>query len=205
MDKIFALFLETMGKPILRQEVPPSSIERYRGKLPNKLLEYWREHGWAGYGEGILWTVNPQEYEGVTASLIEGTSLENRDSYHVIARGAFGDLYLCGENTGFSVKILAQISRYRGSDYELTATEMDREVQSFFLSKEKTSVDFDDMFESAKKKLGVLQHDEMYGFVPALAFGGPCELANIEKVKTLEHLMLLSQICSLEPYSFSDF
>jgi len=205
MDEIFSLFIEQVGEPVFRQEVPPSSIERYKGVLPDKLLEYWIEHGWGGYGDGIFWIVNPQEYEGVTASLIGGTPLEKRDRYHIIARGAFGDLFLFGENTGFSVKILAHLSRYRGSEYELTAADMDTEVQSFFLSKEKASVDFDDMFESAKSKLGVLKHDEMYGFVPALAFGGPCELSHLEKVKTLEHLILLSQICPLTPYSFSDF
>ncbi|AEJ11416.1 GAD-like domain-containing protein [Pseudomonas putida S16] len=61
------------------------------------------------------------------------------------------------------------------------------------------------MFEPAKKKLGMLKHDEMYGFVPALAFGGSSDLANLEKVKAVEHLILLSQIATLEPYSFSDF
>nr|EPB94940.1 hypothetical protein L321_15376 [Pseudomonas plecoglossicida NB2011] len=45
----------------------------------------------------------------------------------------------------------------------------------------------------------------MYGFVPALAFGGQVAFANIEKVKAVEHLMILSQISALEPYSFSDF
>ena len=65
--------------------------------------------------------------------------------------------------------------------------------------------DFDGMFEPAKKKLGMLKHDEMYGFVPALAFGGPCDLAHLEKVKAVEHLILLAQISTLEPYSFSDF
>ncbi|MGJ7549654.1 GAD-like domain-containing protein [Pseudomonas alloputida] len=205
MDKIFSLFLKEMGEPIFRQKVPPSSMERYLEILPSKLLKHWKEHDWSGYGDGIFWTVNPQEYEEVTASLTKGTQLENRDNYHLIARGAFGDLYLFGEKTGFSVKILAHISRYRGSEYELTATDMDREVQSFFLSKDKASVDFDGMFEPAKKKLGVLNHDEMYGFSPALTLGGPCENAHLEKVKTVEHLLLISQICPLVPYSFSDF
>ncbi|WP_079230582.1 GAD-like domain-containing protein [Pseudomonas putida] len=205
MDEVYSIFVEQVGKPIFRQEVPSSSIERYKGVLPDKLLEHWKEHGWCGYGEGVFWTVNPQEYEGVLSSLIEDTPLANRDRYHLIARGAFGDLYLFGEKTGFSVKILPHISRYRGSECELTATDMDREVQSFFLSKEKASVDFDDMFRPAKKKLGTLNHDEMYGFVPALTFGGPCDLSHLEKVKTVEHLTLLAQICPLEPYSFSDF
>lgn len=151
MDEIFSLFVEQVGEPFFRQEVPLSSLDRYRGILPSKLLEYWSEHGWCGYGDGIFWTVNPQEYEEVTASLIEGTMLERRDRYHLIARGAFGDLYLFEERTGFSVKILAHISRYRGSEYELTAADMDREVQGFFLGKEKASVDFDGCSSQQRK------------------------------------------------------
>ena len=204
MDEVFSIFLETFGGPVDRQEVPASSIERYRGKLPSQLLEYWGEHGWCGYGDGIFWIVNPQEYEGVVASWIEGTKFEQRDTYHLIARSAFGDLYLWGERTGFSLKITSCTSRCFVHEFEITSDEMDRELQNFLLSTEVEYNDFDDLFKPAKKKLGTLRHDEMYGFVPALMFGGPDTLDHLEKVKAVEHLTLLSQIAELQPYSFSD-
>jgi hypothetical protein len=204
MDEVFSIFLETFGGPVDRQEVPASSIERYRGKLPSQLLEYWGEHGWCGYGDGIFWIVNPQEYEGVVASWIEGTKFEQRDTYHLIARSAFGDLYLWGERTGFSLKITSCTSRCFVHDFEITSDEMDRELQNFLLSTEVEYNDFDDLFKPAKKKLGTLRHDEMYGFVPALMFGGPDTLDHLEKVKAVEHLTLLSQITELQPYSFTD-
>jgi hypothetical protein len=205
MDEIFSIFLETFGGPIDRQEVPVSSIERYRGKLPNQLLEYWAEHGWCGYGDGIFWIVNPQEYEGVVASWLEGTKFETFDTYHLIARSAFGDLYLWGEKTGFSLKITSVLSRVVIKDFEFfTSEEMDRELQGFLLSRNVDSNDYGDMFKPAKKKLGTLRHDEMYGFVPALMFGGLDTLDHLEKVKAVEHLILLSQITELQPYSFSD-
>jgi hypothetical protein len=50
MDKVFTRFLDKFGAAIDRREVPLSSIDRYRRKLPNQLLEYWAEHGWCGYG-----------------------------------------------------------------------------------------------------------------------------------------------------------
>lgn len=205
MDEIFSIFIESIGKPMYRQEVPPSSIRRYTGKLPDKLLEYWAEHGWSGYGEGIFWTVNPQEYEGVVDSWLEDTPLAIRDNYHLIARSVFGDLYLFGEKTGFSLKITAAISHYTGSFHATAANEMDRAVQNFFLTVDKEYNDFDGMFDSALKKLGTPKHDEMFAFVPALTLGGQATLKNLEKVKTLEHLVLLSQIAELQPYSFSDF
>ena len=204
MDETFSVFLETLGGPIDRQEVPVSSIERYRGKLPNQLLEYWAEHGWCGYGDGIFWIVNPQEYEGVVASWLEGTEFEAIDTYHLIARSAFGDLYLWGEKTGASLDITSHLSRYVTHTSIYTGEQMGKGLQAFLLSIEVDSNDYGDLFKPAKKKLGTLRHDEMYGFVPALMFGGPDTLDHLEKVKAVEHLILLSQITELQPYSFSD-
>ena len=204
MDKVFARFLEKFGGPVDRQEVPVSSIDRYRGRLPNQLLEYWAEHGWCGYGDGIFWLVNPQEYDGVVSSWIERTTFEERDTYHLIARSAFGDLYLWGEKTGASLDITSHLSRYTTHTSIYTGDQMDKGFQSFLFSVGVDSNDYGDLFKPAKKKLGTLGHDEMYGFVPALMFGGPDTLDHLEKVKAVEHLTLLSQITELQPYSFTD-
>ncbi|WDY56095.1 GAD-like domain-containing protein [Pseudomonas sp. PSKL.D1] len=203
MDEAFALFLETMDGPLCRQEVPPSSIERYKGKLPAQLLAYWQEHGWCGYADGLFWTVNPQEYEGVVEAWIGGTPLGSRDTYHLIARSAFGDLYLFGEQTGFSLKIVGYLGCYVGSNRKVV--NMDRHVQNFFVMRDREADDFDDLFEPVKKKLGGLRYDEVYAFVPAMTLGGSGGLESAEKVKAMEHLVLLSQISALKPYSFSDF
>ncbi len=48
--------------------------------------------------------------------------------------------------------------------------------------------DVDYLFELALKKLGPLDSDEMYAFVPALALGGSMELKNLKKVKPLSTL-----------------
>ncbi|MHC8317071.1 GAD-like domain-containing protein [Pseudomonas sp. LB3P31] len=204
MDEFFSIFLETFGGPVDRQEVPPSSIDRYRGKLPDQLLDYWSEHGWCGYGHGIFWIVNPQEYEDVVKSWLGGTEFETLDTYHLIARGAFGDLYLWGEKTGFSLKITGVLSRVVVNDLKNNIGDLDRAVQSFILSRNVESNDYGELFEPAKRALGTLRHDEMYGFVPALMFGGPDTLDHLEKVKAVEHLTILSQIAELQPYNFPD-
>ena len=96
MDENFEYFLEKMGPCIEKRVAPPSSIERYRGKLPNQLLAYWEEHGWAGYADGLFWTVNPQEYEAVVEAWIGNTAFMAEDVFHIIARGALVN-YMCGE------------------------------------------------------------------------------------------------------------
>jgi len=202
MDEVFSVFLKTFGGPVGRQEVPKSSIERYKGKLPDLLLHYWSEHGWCGYGEGIFWMVNPQEYEGVTASWIQGTEFENQDIYHLIARSAFGELYFWGEETGASLKITSIVSRCTTFVSSLPKDQMDKRFQNFLLSAEVEYNDFDDLFQPAKKKLGTLSRDEMYGFVPAIMLGGSDALDNLKKVRSVEHLVFLSQLSDLEVYDF---
>ncbi|KPX64351.1 GAD-like domain protein [Pseudomonas syringae pv. lapsa] len=202
MDEVFSVFLKTFGGPVGRQEVPKSSIERYKGKLPDLLLHYWSEHGWCGYGEGIFWMVNPQEYEGVTASWIQGTEFENQDTYHLIARSAFGELYFWGEETGASLKITSIVSRCTTFVSSLPKDQMDKRFQNFLLSAEVEYNDFDDLFQPAKKKLGTLSRDEMYGFVPAIMLGGSDALDNLKKVRSVEHLVFLSQLSDLEVYDF---
>jgi hypothetical protein len=106
MDEDFEYFLEKMGPAIERRYVPASTIEHYRGKLPDRLLAYWEEFGWCGYGEGLFWTVNPQEYEPVLNAWIGETPFMQQDVYHIIGRSAFGKLYFWGEKSGSSLKIL---------------------------------------------------------------------------------------------------
>ncbi|EKT4523557.1 DUF1851 domain-containing protein [Pseudomonas putida] len=204
MDEVYSILLEAIGEPMLRQEVPPSSISRYEGILPDQLLQFWAEHGWCGYGEGILWMVNPQEYENVLASWMQSSALEMTDTYHVIARSAFGDLYLWGEKSGPSLCIFCNVSRYTYDPAERSPHAMNRAFRSFLLSFDQAYLDFNDLFDSAKEKLGVLRPDEMYGFVPALQLGGPASIEIIEKVKAIEHLMFLSQLDALRQYTLSD-
>ncbi|PVZ41592.1 hypothetical protein N430_02096 [Pseudomonas sp. CC120222-01a] len=204
MDKVFARFIEIFGPAIDRREVPPSSLDRYKDKLPPKLLEYWAEHGWGGYGDGIFWLVNPQEYEAVVSSWIENTALNTQDTYHLIARSAFGDLYLWGEKSGASLTITSVSAQYVFHKNSFTKTELDAELQGFILSSRVESNDFNDLFKPALSTLGQLKHDEMYGFFPALMLGGSDSLKFLKKISAVEHLIFLAQLTDLEPYFFSE-
>jgi hypothetical protein len=78
------------------------------------------------------------------------------------------------------------------------------ESQIFFLAPSVEGSDFFSLFRRARRKLGLLKSDEMYGFVPALMLGGSEELENLEKVKIIEHLIFLSQLSPLKPFTLSD-
>jgi hypothetical protein len=195
MDENFAGFLEDMGPAFDKHYVPTSSIERYRGKLPDQLLQYWDEYGWCGYADGLFWTVNPHEYEPALEAWIGDTPFMERDAYHVIARSAFGDLYCWGEKTGFTLRVCC-IGSFAVPHARSTAP-LEIAAQRFFGIRNLKENDFDDYFARALKTFGRLKADEMYGFVPAIAAGGNGDFEDIHKVKIVEHLLLLAQLSNL--------
>ncbi|AKT33051.1 GAD-like domain-containing protein [Pseudomonas syringae pv. actinidiae] len=204
MDEDFAFFLDNFGPAIERKLVPELSIARYKNKLPKQLLDYWSAYGWCGYAGGLLWTVNPHDYDHVLDQWLAATSIHKQDSYHVIARSAFGILYIWGENSGYCLTLNSYISRYSARTSIFIGDNLDFGVKAFFSSMIAEYNDLDDLFKPALKSLGPLKHDEMYGFVPALALGGPMELKNLQKVKTIEHLTFLSQLSPLQDWGFPD-
>ncbi len=206
MDEDFEYFLEKMGPAMHNRHVPLSSLDRYRGKLPDQLLRYWQEYGWCGYADGLFWTVDPQEYEPVLDAWIGELPFMEKDAYHIIARSAFGELYFWGERTGDSLKLFAPGSYC----FPRTSTcaedgQLDAAMRAFFAKRKRSENDFDGMFGPALAKLGPLAHDEMYGFVPALALGGSDDLKHLKKIKAVEHLVILAQLAPLtimEPAAF---
>jgi hypothetical protein len=204
MDQDYKYFLEDEGfGPATRvRDVPPQAIERYRGKLPNQMLKYWQAYGWAAYGEGLFWTVNPDDYAAVVDAWLEGTPFGEDDDYYMIARGAFGKLYLWGVRSGQSILINAPLGMIFPTDSDrprVAAGKGDFLARLFFSNRSKKQVDFEDdtqkpLFDRALKRLGPLAPDEMYGFVPALALGGPRRLDHLQKVKAVEHLLILAQL-----------
>jgi hypothetical protein len=203
-DEDFEVFIEEFGELIQNVEVPQTSIQKWRGKLPNQLLAYWAQEGWCAYANGLVWTVDPDEYEDLIDEWLEDTRLEQLDSFHVIARSAFGDLYACGEKTGRSVTIACPLNKIsvlpRGLKPK-SEQDLDLSIRSFFSSSEKSRFNLKDergkpLFERAVEQLGELAPDEIYGLEPALVLGGHIRLENLSKVKTDVHLTVLRQLAA---------
>ncbi|MCQ9863049.1 GAD-like domain-containing protein [Pseudomonas aeruginosa] len=198
-DQDFAYFIEKNGEATFRRHVSEATINEWSQKLPPLLLSIWRDEGWAGYGNGRFWLVNPDEYEHVKDAWLEETPLSKLDTFHVIARSAFGDLYLCGEKTGASTtivslhnEILAQKNRLKTKSLE----DQNASIQALFGVSDPDDFDYQDpsgklLFERAVKKYGPLAPDEMYGFEPALVLGGAPTLENLRRLKLDPHLLIL--------------
>ena len=203
MNKLFDRFYNFSNFGPAIQSIKPTDKELnfFEDKLPARLLEYWQEYGFCGWGEGIFWTVNPTDYDDILAKWLSNTPFVDQDKYYVIGRNAFGNLRVWGERSGYSLEISSAYGMLFPTDNteKMNIHGPDKIMDLFFASSRKESMNMKDLdekplFERAMALLGPLEADEMYGFVPALAIGGAPKLENLQKVKVIEHLTFLADL-----------
>lgn len=211
-DEDFAYFLKKFGEATFKEDVTEKSLGKYKGKLPNQLLNYWKTEGWCAYANGLLWTVNPEEYDGLVESWLEDTHYPKIDNYHCIARTAFGVLYVWGEKNNQWFTISCPTNTIVAFDNKLMKENKnpDSSIRSFFASSSPDKKDLKDLNKKlltpqSFKKLGHLKPNEVYGFAPALVAGGSPMINNIEKEDLFIHLSVLREMAPPSlPYSDLD-
>ncbi|WP_246616302.1 GAD-like domain-containing protein [Shewanella sairae] len=172
-------FLSKFGAPTDVVAATSEQVESYRGILPDRLLEYWQQLGFSGFQNGLFWITNPAEFEDVLESFLEGTEFADYDNYHVIARSAYGELYLWGEKTGYSLSIIPHlnwIKTNKGSEGDIANSKANEAIQHFFAIRKVKTIDelvgSSSLFPSVLKKHGSIGKDEVMVFTPYLFMGG---------------------------------
>ncbi|RIX48864.1 MAG: DUF1851 domain-containing protein [Rhodocyclales bacterium GT-UBC] len=191
-DEDFDYFLEKFGEPHDSVPIPESVIDAYRDKLPEQLFVYWRALGACGFHNGLLWMVNPAEYQDLLDMWLDGTPFESRTDLSVIARTAFGRLYVWGKGKAKVLSIDPNVNAtFYNSENDALQLEADKEafkMRCFWGFHDPEDLDDTDesekpLFARALKKLGQIKSDEMYGYQHRLALGGKEELNNLDIVK----------------------
>jgi hypothetical protein len=173
------------GPPFACRPATASSIRTYAPELPAPLVDAWREEGWCGYAEGLIWTVDPADF----AHAVEEW-LGPDDSSVAILRTGFGDLVVWDESGARYLDVI--------HDKVFPLTDDPEILFDYVLCRAEylTKVLDQKLFQKAVEKLGPLAHDECFAFEPAIALGGPGTLATIKKRKLREYLGILAQLRS---------
>ena len=168
---------------IKKNDVSEELIKEYEDKLPSEMIAFWKEFGFGTFYKGYLKSINPNEYK----NLLEKSYFLGDVSIPIFAT-AFGDLITWEEDQ------YVGIVKYRygvndvicsGFDFffdDLSEGELDDEYLSI------------KQYKAAIKKLGTLEYDECFGYVPLLALGGEESVNNLKKVKIREHIALITEI-----------
>ena len=159
-------------------------VDKWKGRLPDFLLEEWHTKGLRSFENGFIWFTNPDYFQHPLSEW-----LPESDNFSVYARSAFCDLWIWdGEKTLLLDVHYARLVSFR-MPVEL--------ILNFTLVQHETRKDMlnIDTFNKVKRRIGSPDWDEMYAYVPAIALGGSMEeVDSIDRVKVVEHMSFLSQL-----------
>jgi hypothetical protein len=195
MDRHLEVFFLEWGKPTQYIAADDASLEQLAPTVPPKLIEFWKTIGFSVFKDGLLTVVNPLDWQDTVDEWIVGTELETLDNFIPLMKGAFGDFKLFGTRKGYKNQLDTMTSQFIGRR-ELPKYDLDFLIQTFFAIESPSDWDLDEKslnFTKALKKLGSLQPNEMYGFVPMLPLGGTRDLKHLQKVDAHAHLSILRQ------------
>lgn len=178
---IYPNFRKKYGPPINNRKVSKSTIEKYQDLLPDSLIQLWKEDGFAGYINGMIRTIDPDNVIHYVPKY-----LELRYNAIPILRTAFGDLIVLSKSTReTSVKMID----IRHQEWVSIASGFPILFEKVFCHEKRLKrVTRSEEFSHIYNTLGPLKSDECYGYFPLLSMGGKECIDNLKVVKFAEYL-----------------
>ena len=165
------------------QDIKQELLQRYKTILPDELIEIWEDNGLARLMGGYLKVVNPEDYQ----ELLKETYYRGNISVPILVT-AFGDIVTFEEGQYIGMV------KYKNGNFVMLAKNFKRFIQNlgddYFLEKYFQIP----QYIEAVNKLGKLEQDECFGYVPLLGLGGSEKIQNLKKVKIREYIELISQL-----------
>lgn len=192
--------LEDEGPLRQTQSVSDNVIAQYQGKVPDILIDFWRNHGTGTLQNGLMRLVIPSDFDGLLSQIFHGDADFSHQDCYIIGHSPFGHLVVWSERH-WLVKIDLLMSRMDCSKllYPEKKKNENTPIISGFLGHGVDSLNvYDDddkpLFSRVRKRLGDLEPGECYGFAPALVMGGAPKLTNLKKMPAFEHFLFLAQL-----------
>lgn len=156
-------------------------IEKYTGKIPGQIIDLWKRYGFGSMLNGYLRVINPEEY----LDILKGSYNRYEKAVPVFTTG-MGDILVWENNYLLLLK-------YRKGTVDVAAGEfkffLENMKDDYFLEK---VLDWK-LYKEAIHNSGSLEIDECFGYTPLLALGGSEKVENLQKVKLIEHVYLITQ------------
>lgn len=206
VDPVFREFLGRYGSFTSRVDFPAASAEALSGRLPPELVDFWRAVGLGVWGWGRFQFCDPVAMRGVTGLVFGGDREFVAERMHLYGYGALGLLFFWSEDRRDAVEVdlvslsassLFETNRADRAFEALAGTIGNLEHVAYGARDPSTR---EDVLPELLGRHGGLANGEVLGYVPALAFGGSPDFANLRKVSAPEHFAILAQIAGIELY-----
>lgn len=163
-------------------EISASTIEKYRGKVPNDLVKIWEQFGTGSIKNGYLKLINPDDY----VDLLNISYFRSEVSIPIFTT-SMCDIITFEEN-----KYL-RLVKYRKGNFSIIPTSFNL-FFSDLLDEAFCSRHLDwAQYGEAVNKLGIPTYDDGFGYAPLLGLGGSEKAENLQKVRIFEHIQLINE------------
>lgn len=184
---VFPKFKEKWGEPLYHVPASNDLINEFERKLPQEIINLWKEDGLGGYIDGLIWTIDPRNYIEYLPKWINIGS----DGIPFM-RSSFGDLITYynrkNEDNIVFINVRHQKKQYiceKADDFFDNILLLNND---FF-----THIGKLKSFNEAKDICGSLRNDQCYGYEPVLASGGKETVNNLKIFNFDVYLEILTQ------------
>ncbi|MEV0355287.1 GAD-like domain-containing protein [Nocardia sp. NPDC050697] len=179
--------LSRRAEPIDPVPVPAGYFAEYGGRLPELLLDLWRDIGLGGFGDGLLWVCDPHHWQPIADEWLAAVELPEGYAGEQIPifRTAYGKIYCFRPGLGQKIEIDPLFSEVHLFRPETPAGQrwIDMGIsdvltfpdEQFLVTADHPTAGFDlqeDMFERIVDRLGPTSHHTVYSFAPRIQEDG---------------------------------
>lgn len=158
-------------------------IKKYKPYLSEELIELWENYGLAKLFNGYIKVINPDNYKDI----LNDSYFRGNISIPIFVTG-FGDIITIEEGEYIG------IIRFKNGNFNIVAKNIKRFLQNINNEYFQNKYFELNQYEKAVNRLGELEDDECFGYVPLLGLGGSEKVENLQKVKIKEHIELIIQL-----------
>ncbi|MCC5803777.1 T6SS immunity protein Tdi1 domain-containing protein [Rossellomorea vietnamensis] len=167
-------------------EVEEPTIHKFKDMLPKELIETWKIYGYGTFLNGYLKIINPDEF----SSLVNDSYVRSKGTIPILST-SMGDVILYEKDEN-QESYLVMINYRKGktkvlaSKYSLFLRFLEEEA---FRQKALEWCPYPEAIEKYKEP----EYDECFGYTPLLGLGGAEKVENLNKVKTKEHILMITE------------
>lgn len=207
-DDRFQYIIDNFGTPV-GEPMSDSELDAYKGRLPETLIEFWRQFGTGVILNGHFQFSKPSMYAPIAKLLLQGDAEIEPDKTHIVGFSAFGKIVAWNEklqdmridlvNLRLSCANLTRKSQPVGDDVAIASNLMGADDEALG--------EYDSagnpIFNRARKALGAVKQNQIYGFYPLLAFGGSRSVESLRISSAPEHMAIMAQAGALNLWDYS--
>jgi hypothetical protein len=180
-------FLKVFGPGVQYRKYEEADEARLAGRIPRVMQEILQKEGWCSYNNQVLWICDPDDWQSAARAWFPAAA-----NAQVFLRTGFGDLFVWDGELFWYALAHESIAMGTVDDpdwfFSRTLTSKQLVLQGHLPAQ----------MRIAQARVGPLQWNEMYSYVPALALGGDVTTSRIEKVKALEALGMLAELAPIQ-------